>query len=201
MQMLFEMILSSMASWGVGQVLDTVTSCCICGNRDHQRVGNQRWNQLECPNCHVSVKQFTNACDDTVNRATGQIAHVLAQAEPWTWERNGFFRSMLTSSARVPGMRVYVPFPLFQRGFAGRTLVLKCTFRDYEDEDVLHSSRQVWTPCACRNPKCNRNRIGCWQPGTMFEDHKIIATDVKLLSEHKAVLFEDRRLMDLQCVC
>jgi hypothetical protein len=200
MLMLFDMILNSAASWVVGQALDTVASCFICGQRDQRRVANRQWNHLECSNCHACVKQFTNACDDTVNQATGQIAHVIALAGQWTWQRNGFFRGMFSSAVSGPGPQTYVPFQLLHRGFGGRTLVFKCTFRDYEDDDVLHSCRRVWTPCACRNPKCDRNRIAWWQPSSMLEEHKIIAADVQLLSEHKAVLFEDRRLTDWHSV-
>lgn len=190
--MLFDMILSAAASWGLGKILDTVTGCYQCGQKDNRQIGNQQFNHLECSNCHKEASQFTNACADTVDPATGQIGHAIVIAEDWSLETQGFLDSLFGGSAP----RLQSAFQLMERGLAGRTLLFSHTVLDFEDEQPLSSNRIVWTPCFCKVPRCIHNRRSYWQPGDILAKHKIIASDVEILSEHKEVLFRNRRLID-----
>ncbi len=188
----FDLLLSSLVGWASNKILDVVVGCKTCGQQDNGRIGNEQWNHLECSNCHAQTKQFTNACDDTVDPATRRIGHAIVVAEEWKRESQGFF-DVLLGGAKP---RLQMAFLLFESGLQNRTLVFNYMFRDFENDEVLFTDRLVWTPCTCRDPKCNHKRFSCWQPGDILEKHKIIATDVEVLSERKVVLYQNRRLTD-----
>lgn len=188
----FDLLLSSLVGWASNKILDVVVGCNGCGQQDKGRIGNEQWNHLECSNCHAETKQFTNACDDTVDPATQRIGHAIVIVDDWRRESLGLLDSLFGGSKP----RLLMAFRLAERGFQGRTLVFNYTFRDFENDEVLFSERRVWTPCTCRDPNCNHRSFLCWQPGDILEKHKIIATDVELLSERKVVLYQNRRLTD-----
>lgn len=191
---MFDMFLSGAAGWLTGKVLDTLLRCNTCAQEKPAQVGNEQWNHLECKNCHKQTDQFTNACEATVDRKTRQIGHGEITQCSWSWEKFGFWSETFgTSKAR----RLAVPFQLVERGLKGRTLVFEFALRDFDSDQVIVGTRSIWKPCHCADPHCKNNYFHYWYPGATFQGKKIVACDVKLLSEHKDLLFEQRILKDV----
>ena len=185
---LFSMFLNSAVGWGVGKILNTLTHCFICGQKDENRIGNVKYNHIECSNCHKVVNQFTNSCDFTFNRHTLEIGHaVWGPADyKYKWITEGGIFSAKKSFLRIP-------FSVLVKGLSSRSIVIKTILSEYNSGSIIlaHS--------ALEHISSNRES---WNYGHDFQDGNfkniapcIVAVDIRIMSEYKDVLFEDRQLI------
>jgi hypothetical protein len=186
---LFTLILQSAVGWGVGRVLDTMASCFACGQRDGREIGNEQANWLECSNCHRTLEQFTNACDLTVNRSTGQIGHAVfgVGSHRWQWRTGS---GMFDFNAEW----LSVPFRVRIEGLRGRDLVFETELLNYDDSESIVSHKSILRP-SCDVTTWSDLTHSFHQSKLPDERGLIVACDARILSEHRDLLFEDRRLL------
>lgn len=185
---LFSMFLHGAMSWGVGRILEVVTRCFRCGQQDERDIGNVQTNWLECSNCHEELEQFTNACDFTVDRRSQEIGHAIWG--PWEykyeWVKEGGIFQPTNHMLRIP-------FRIRTRGLSGRAIVVETELSRYRDESFITSHESVIYPSS----NATRHTCAHLYPDSNFDrdDQGIIAVDIRLMSEYKDVLYEDRRII------
>lgn len=177
---IFSLVLQSAIGWGVGRILDVVARCVHCGDPTPQEIGNVQSNDIYCSNCHSSNIQFTNACDFTVNRRTMEIGQglICPDGNKWRWN----------------GERVYIPHFIRLVGLRGRDVMLKTVIKTYDSEELVASHSNILSP----NYDSSRYE-DYWHSfdGAKFKGHaeKYFSVDSYLLSEHKDLIAEDRRII------
>ena len=186
---LFTMFLNSAFGWGVGKILDTLTSCKKCGQRDDQRIGNSQYNYIECSNCHRVINQFTNACDFTVNPQTKQIGHGLLDVGnyKWVWEAgDGLFD--------IKKEFLGIPFEIQIEGMKSRDVVLELCVRRYSDEGLVVSKQNLLN--VTYEVTHWSNYVTYFHENKFSQaDHGTLICDGRVMSEYKEIMFEHRRLI------
>jgi hypothetical protein len=185
---LFSIFLKSAVGWGAGKALDTLAHCFRCGQKDEKRIGNVQYNHIECSNCHKMVNQFTNSCKFTLNKHTSEIGHAIwgPADHKHQWISEGGFLKEKKSFLKIP-------FSLLVKGLNGRSIVIETVLSQYESELFIVKASSL------ENVNSNRES---WNYAHGFQDGNfkgvpkcIVAADIKILSEYKDVLYEDRRLI------
>lgn len=186
---LFSLFLQSAFGWGVGKILDTVAKCCFCGQRDERSIGNVQANWLECSNCHRTLEQFTNACDLTVSPQSHQIGHGVFGVGSYKWEWR-------TGSGIFDFSKEWmcVPFDIRIDGLRGRDLVFETEIKRYDDDETVTRHRSILRPTYDVSTWSNLSH-NFHQSVLHGERGLILACDARLLTEHRDVLYEDRRLL------
>jgi hypothetical protein len=191
---LFGMFLQSLVGrgfdWALGQILSVETACPRCNQRDELSIGNQEENYIECSNCHRQIQQFTNACDFTINRRSGQIGHGLFDVtggQKWRWENHGNFFQR--------NERLVIPFDIRIEGLRGRSVFLETAIRKYDNEEVVTSHRSLLEPSY--DSASWNNYWHSFGPENFAIElrRSYFACDARLVSEFHDVLYEDRRII------
>ncbi|WP_300458633.1 hypothetical protein [Desulfobacula sp.] len=184
---IFSMFLNGVVGWGVGSILDTITKCFSCGQKDTRRIGNIQSNYIECSNCHRIHNQFTNACDFTINRSTNEIGHALFTPGryKWEWKKKGFFDGR---------QYLYIPFDIRIKGMCGRSIIIETELKRYNDSRIITSHSSILNPIydnSTWTDYWHSFGVGNFKP----EDKGIVAVDARIRSEYRDILFEDRRII------
>jgi hypothetical protein len=104
-----------------------------CKEKFEKAICNGDHNDIECPNCHKSFRQFTNVCSSTL-KETGQIAHIGIAIGP-TW-----YNRWWTGFIDIPeGEYLFV-------GFKGQQIVERNLLRDYETNKHFSTDDYFWHP-------------------------------------------------------
>jgi hypothetical protein len=187
--MILEVMLGRALDWCAGQILDVRTTCPGCRQRDKNRIGNEQPNGIECSNCHRQVLQFSNACDFTVNRRSGQIGHGIFEVadQKWRWVDHGGLFSV--------DKRLHVPFNIRVDGLGGRSVFLETAIRQFESEELVASHRSLLEPTAEVWRRLDYSHY--FHPNNFSAESRdgFLACDARLVSEFHDVLFEDRRII------
>ncbi|MGP1384506.1 MAG: hypothetical protein ACTS2F_13155, partial [Thainema sp.] len=202
----FSMILESAVGWGVGQILDVITGCSECGQKDDQTIGNIQENNISCSNCHCKVTQFTNACDFTFNSKTYEIgqAHIWTPESDWTWEKSNKnplnFVDKIFGSKNSRGVHSSQQFLNIERsvrvrGLRGRSIVCCAELKDYESGNIIASHNSIINP-SYEDVTFNNKWIN-FTPESInsIKGGQIIAVDYFLRSEYKDVIAQQRKLI------
>jgi Zn ribbon nucleic-acid-binding protein len=189
---LFSLFLSSAADevtqCGAGGTLNVLAHCPICSQKDELGVGNIQFNDIECTNCHKHLRQYTNACDFTINKESRQIGHAVARKtkKGCEWKFGGFFD---------PKRMFWLPWRVRLEGLCGRKVIVNTTVTSCEENKEVSSHTSVI--------KVDSKRYQCvishGHPKSRFDDteSRIFATDIKLVSENHDVIYESRRIVQL----
>jgi hypothetical protein len=188
--------LTKAAEWAFGKALDVLWDCFVCSDRNPSRIGNVMHNDLECPNCHRVHRQFTNACQTTVNTVTGRIAHI------------GVGYEGTSPDKRPPLFKVFRPkfitpmFVLHADHLSGHQLVQRLTVSDFETNTRLYSydpmliqvnGNDHWERCHYRIK--NRWWMVDEDPAILKDVLKrIVALDVTIENKAKEPLVTERFL-------
>lgn len=169
-------------------------TCPKCTHRYGTRLWNGRWNQLTCPRCRGSARQFTNACPATIDPLNRQVGHVSAAAARVDWREFG-----PTGMCVGPGAERRVPvfLQMSRRGLAGRWLTVKCSARRRDTGVVVGAWDDGWVPCRCSADTCRHNRFVRWLPPAEVWDQNTLECEVQLLTAGGQVLFDDRLNLDI----
>jgi hypothetical protein len=190
----FGVILNSVigygTNWLMGQILPVRTICPRCQQRDQTTLGNQQTNYLECSNCHNQLEQFTNACDFTINRSTGQIGHGIfgvPGGQKWRWENHGNFFQ--------PRERLVIPFNIRIAGLQGRSVLLVTEIRRFHDEEFVAGHESMLEPAY--DSTSWTDYWHAFSPSRFSSEDKKshLICDAQLVSEFHDILFEDRRII------
>jgi hypothetical protein len=185
---LFSMFISSVVSWGVGKILDTMFKCNICGQETDVRIENQQTNNLECKNCHKEILQYTNACDFTINKKDGQIGHAIFAPKDflWKWECGD---GMFDLSENI----LAIPFSMRIDGLKGRSVLFEVALKNFDTDSIIKTSRAV---IYCDKKKSLYDyKIRIHNDSINKQNKGIVAVDARIITEYKDLLFEDRRLI------
>lgn len=195
---MFGMVLASTVGWGVGKILDTVTNCNKCGQEQDVRVGNIQENHLGCKNCGLVAKQFTNACNFTIdkNRRIGHVGGSLLgnysvddnpKDESWFFKKN--YHGWL-----------FFPVELRAIDMLGKQFVTKLNVIDYESGIILAESElSVWDSIYQDSEWTDKPVIPLnWK--LIPEDYRnkrVFSIELLIKSELGDVLYQTRRLETL----
>jgi len=190
--------LSGVASTAAGAIVKVLAGCFACSQQDEERIANRSFNIIECRNCHKQAKQFTNACEATINPANLQIGQVGVEfgqiaysSKEWS-QRWGFL--WLEKSSGI-SHEFSLPLRVQFESLKGRSVVLETLLCSYDDDSLLGSSREVF---AVRDARELRDDVVIRPVGDaqkVLLKHEVLACDVRVLSAHRDVLFQDRTLM------
>ena len=184
------MFLSGAFGWGVGKVFDAITKCFVCGQQDERRIGNVQNNYLYCSNCHKENRQFTNACDFTIDKMSLEIGQGIVRpaGKKWIWENKGGWFEEKTKWLMIPHFVRLV-------GLQGRDVVLKTEIRSYDTNKLICTYSSLLTPSSHNSKWDGFNHL--FQDGNFRNiKDKLLSVDGILMSEYKDVICEDRRLIE-----
>lgn len=183
---LFAIFLREAIGLGFGSILRSLAKCFRCGQEDKVSIGNLQTNHIECSNCYADVSQYTNACEFTVNKYTGQIGHAAFVPARWdcTW-KGGWFKEK----------KLWIPYYIKAQGLRGRSLVLETSIEDYQSAKELTSHATVLNCSYDETIWSNHSHI--FSRGNFPEKtSKILLVVSKLVSDHRDVVFEDNRIIE-----
>jgi hypothetical protein len=188
-------------SWAVQQILDVLVTCPKCGQKDLSRIGNRIFNQIECRNCHLGANQFTNACAQTVDTASGEIGHASFRLDH-TVKR---VRTGILGFGKITHFAL--PYGVRSRGVPGRSLAIEVTLIDFSSGwqvsnpriIVLNSGHQDRGYHRWKSPslKVYSSSYPFWAEGKLHHT-TVLRCRSRLLTEDRHILHSYDRVVDVQ---
>jgi len=169
----------------MGQILkvrvDVGCECSrwLCREKFETDIGNHDHNEIECPNCHRTFRQFTNVCQTTLQK-TGKIAHIGISLGP-SWKLDN------DDDIIVPGGEY-----LFA-GLKGVEIVEKNLFRDFDSNKLLTTDTFIWQPT--KDFFSHKSTlIAHWHdvPEHYKKYGRLFATDIEFRSRYNELLCAER---------
>ena len=199
MTTLWNVVLVSGVSWAVGKVLDAITDCSNCNQKNSQRIINHSWNQLHCINCHNQNQQFTNACNNTVS-SSGVIGGVsLSLSKQWQTTIDPYDKSILRKKKWDDF--IFVPYVARTIALANKDLVVKAVLSDYNTKEEFATNESIFTPpyydTVYGQRKPSRIFLNWKKIPAEKRDKRIFAIDTIVKSRYGDKLTEDRILTNI----
>ena len=186
---IFPLFVQTLFQWGIGTTLDVLVKCFKCNQQDKTQIKNVAYNHIVCSNCHRVNKQFTNACDTSVDKHSMQIGQVAlgSSQDKWKYDSPWF-------SNEEPSL--YIPHDIRLIGLDKRTLVLKSELKSFETGKLIHSKSTVLVPSNDDTKFRNRNHI--YNKSTLYHQARedVLLVESKILTEYRDVLIESKRVVE-----
>ena len=173
---LSSIILSSVISWGVNRVLDSIVECPSCHHNYHKSISNTSYNDFTCPHNNYHNSQYVNATNYTVNKNLSVVAAKIYNHHGPNWKdtfRTKYKLDVINSKYND------VVVELMLSRFRGEKF--------YNSQDIfkVSSERQSWGDC--------------WftVPGSHFPFEKCtVAIDLRVYNLYGDLLDSSRKLME-----
>jgi hypothetical protein len=202
---IFSMILGKAIDWGIGKILDVTTSCLKCGQRDAKNIANVSNNTIECSNCHIVLNQFTNACNFTLNQQTREIGQgvIWTPNVDYSWEKLDRqpinLYEKLTSSINKNGLydvqnTLFIDYSMRSVGLLGQHLVVNIVISDFNTNQIITSWQDLMV-APYYDCTFNNRYFGFAKNSLPQLNHQILAIDLMILSKHREVVAQQRRLI------
>jgi cephalosporin hydroxylase len=191
---LFDVFLEGGITGPAGALLPVRLHCPFCRQPSGTSLWNRRWNQLACSHCRWTARQFTNACPATVVPRTRQIGHVGVRQHQVDWRQYGPTSMCLGPDAE---RRVMLCFQFIPRGLPRRPIAFTATAHRTDSGHEVAAWHDTWLPCSCSGGACKHNRLVRWLPPTGIWEQTHLDCNVRLLTEHGDLVYEDRLRLDI----
>lgn len=189
---LFSMVLSGAVSWSVGKIIDVGIRCWQCGEKWDDKIGNAQFNDLGCKNCWTQNRQFTNACDFTVNNEFEIAQTAFKFNGNWKWNYDPTEKSLFKTKYKD---FIFFPGQMRILGLENKQIVIEANISEFESGIVHAKMQKIFVPdtydfyndkvCLDLNTEDLPNKI---------KDDRIIAVEIKILSKYNDLLCKDRLL-------
>lgn len=185
--------------WGVGKTLDVLWQC-VCEEKKDERIANVQFNHYECPNCHKSHRQFTNACNHTI-ASDGRVSQVGVNfGNPVEVRDNkGIVGDLLGWKC----ICVEVPLKYQCDWLAGQDLIEVIDVSDLATGEHLYRDMSNFKPTQNRAvieriAHMPRSKLGDDRFKEIFDRRALLAYDISVKTRYEDLIFRDRALHKLR---